>query len=113
VNAVGHVEIVLLRARNADQALGLVVIRRDVVVVDRPVFAESLRGFSLEIHRAMTETRTPPGVGAAAHGAQPRPMEFRVRGVLVFAGVGVELSGVFVDLPQAVVFTRTPAPSKR
>src|SRR5437899_10225265 len=103
VDSVGHVEVIGRLAADASEALGLVVPGCQVVVGDGPVLAEALHGFGLEIERPVAKAGASPGVGSPADGAQAGPVKLGIGAVLLLARVGVELTGVLVDLPEALV----------
>src|SRR5215831_5616524 len=106
VDAVRHVEVVVFLPGDPYQPLGSVVIGLNIFVANRPIFAESLHRLRLEIERSMSETGTAPGVRPPSCGAQPGPVEFIQRVIALFTGIGVQVSGVFINLPQTVIFAR-------
>ena len=97
-----RVRDVLGTARHPDQILDFVVVRRHVLVADRPVFAPTvLQALGLEVERAEAVAAASPQQRSPAHGAQPRPGEFRAgrHPVGVFFGNGVEVVRPLLDLP--------------
>src|SRR2546427_1770854 len=103
VDSLGHVAVIGRLAADATETLGLVVPGRQVVVGDGPVLAEALPGFGLEIERPVAEAGASPGVGAPTDGAQAGPVKLGIGAVLLLARGGVELIGVLVDFPEAIV----------
>ena len=89
---VGRVFQALLRAEDADQFLGLVVVGRQVVIRDGPVEALAVAAVGLEIVRAHAQGDAAVVIGAAADHARAPPHEF------VAGGGGVRFAG---DLPAA------------
>ena len=85
-----------VRAEHADQHLHLVIVRRDIVIADRPVKAGAKSRARLEVVGPIAQRDAAPVIGAPAHHALPPPLElirrFRVR-------IGVRLAR---DFPAAV-----------
>src|SRR5215510_10512363 len=104
VDAVRHVEIVVFLPGDPNQPLGSVVIGLNIFVANRPIFAESLHRLRLEIEPSVPETGTAPSVRPPSSGAQPGPVEFIQRVIALLTGIGVQVSGVFVNLPQTLIF---------
>src|SRR5947208_12573799 len=71
--AVGRVLNPLVRAEHADQLFGLVVVRRQVVVSDRPVETLAVAAVRLEVVRTHAQRDASPVVGAPAEHARPPP----------------------------------------
>ncbi len=73
-DAVGQVRNVLLRARDAEQRVHLVVVGRDVGIADRPVLAEPVVALRLQIQLREAQRHAAPEIGLAAEhaGADPR-----------------------------------------
>src|ERR1043166_233237 len=65
-DAVRGVRNVLVAAEDADQAFELLVVGFDVVVADRPIIAEAVKGVGLEVARAEAQRDATPVVGGAA-----------------------------------------------
>ena len=106
ISAVRHVEVMFCGiAGDPDQPLDLIVIRTQVVIVDRPIFSEGLRRPSLEVHVTVPEACAAPGIRTAASTPQSRPMEFFERVIPVLSRVGVQMRGVLINLPEPIVFT--------
>ncbi len=76
-------------AVDADEHLDLVVVRRDLLVGERPVETEAVAALRLEIVRAVAQRDAAPVVGAAAEHARAPPFELFGR---VVRGVGVRLA---------------------
>ncbi len=83
-------------AVHADQHFDLVVVRRDVFVVERPVEAEPVARVRLEIVRAVAQRDAAPVIGAAAEHARAPPPEALL---FVFRCVRVRLAR---NLPAAL-----------
>src|SRR5690606_32949700 len=75
-----HVVQAGIGAADADQGFGPVVPGGDLVVLERPVRAEAIAAFSLEIMRAETQRIAAPVVGASAQHARPPPQELAAFG---------------------------------
>src|SRR5262245_31315446 len=71
--AVRQVGMVLLRAADSDKLFHLVVIRRDVAIANRPVFAASVAAIAAEIVLIESVRKSPPEHRTPAHitGAEP------------------------------------------
>src|SRR5262249_33617456 len=67
----------------------------------------------LEVEGSVPEAGTAPGVRTPTDGAQPRPVKLVERLIALLARICVQVSGVFVDLPEAVVFTRFSGAAER
>ena len=63
------------RARYADEALSLVVVRREILVADRPVEAEAVGGLRLEVVVGHAQRDAAVVVGAPAENARSEPRE--------------------------------------
>src|SRR5260221_5584822 len=60
---------------DTDQQLDLVVIRRDVLIADGPIEAESVPALRLEVVRTVAERNAPPVIRAPAQHACPPPFK--------------------------------------
>lgn len=74
--AIGGAADALLRAGHADEAFGLVVVGRDLIVGDGPISAETVGGVGLEVVIRKTERNAAVVIGAAADDAGTEPLEF-------------------------------------
>src|SRR5690606_39221050 len=74
-NAVGLIAEALIAAEDPDQAIAIIVERRDIVVADRPVIAQAVDRLVLEVVRPEAERHPAPVIGASAHPASPPPVE--------------------------------------
>ena len=70
---VGNPRQVLDRARDAEQAIDLVVARRQILVCDRPVLTEPVAGLASEVLRAEPQRAAPPEQRLAAKRPRPHP----------------------------------------
>src|SRR5262245_52025859 len=107
---------VFARAEDAHQVFCLVVIGREVLIRDGPVFARAvLHRFQLEVPLGHPQRDARPGVGAPADDVDARPVKVSAGrgGVTVNARMDVEVLGVGADLPQPVVLARLAQPAKR
>ena len=114
IEAVRQMRNAFLRAADAEQRVDLVVIRRDVGIADRPVFAEAVLRLPLEIHLGEPQRHAAPHVRLAAKHARPHPGVRRARGRVLLlvddvvrriaiARVGVDL----LVLPPSLWWRRT------
>src|SRR5215471_13413602 len=87
-----------LHSGDADVSLDQVVVRLEILVRKRPVFAVAIVGSGLEVPIAEAQTNAAPNVGAASGDAQAAHPKERVIG-----GLGVRLLEV-VDEPAVIVF---------
>src|SRR5689334_7546289 len=78
VLARGRVINLLGAARHSDERFYFVVVRRQIFVGDRPVFAKSvLQTLGLEIQRSKAPRLSTPHQGSPAHRAKSCPGKFR------------------------------------
>src|SRR5688572_1250598 len=73
----GVVRQIVVVAEDADQFVESIVVRRDVIVPDRPVVAKTVSTGRLEIVGPETQGDSSPVIGASAHHARPPPHEVR------------------------------------
>ncbi len=92
-NSVGRAGNIFFGAENSDVRLDFVVVRRNVIVGERPVVALSVVGASLEIHRSHAQSDASPVVGASADDARAEPLK---------PGAGSGDVRLALDLPGAV-----------
>ena len=101
-NSVGRAGDAVLIAGDADEFLGLVVVGRDVGVIDRPVPAQPVAVVGLEIDLREAERHAAVVVGASADDARAEPHELGALAdgvglafeVPVAAGGGKEAEGL-------------------
>src|SRR5689334_18829908 len=70
-DAVRFVRQVLVTAEQADEPVDAIVVRRDVVVADRPVVAESVSCLPLKIPGTESQRDAPPVIRPSAEHAGP------------------------------------------
>ncbi len=66
-----------LRSGHADEALGLVVIRSDLFVGNRPVRTDPVARIRLQVVIGVAQRNAPVVIRPPAHNARPEPVEFR------------------------------------
>ena len=110
-NAVGKIGEVFLYARNAEIQIHLVVIRSEIAVADRPVFAESIPTLGLEIVVGKPERQTSPDIGLATQATRPNPgvvragewiftlIDHNILHIVGAADIAVKVLGLFKPRP--------------
>ena len=102
--AVGMVAQSFLRSEHADQAIDLVVVGRHVVVGNRPVVAESVVAFRLEIVGAEAKRDAAPVIRAAAEHSRAPPVELRSFGFRVRLAVELPAADARVEFTERAFF---------
>src|SRR5262249_18543959 len=92
-NSIRRAGDIFFGPENSDIGLDLVVVRRQIVVAQRPVVPHAVTGAGFEIDRGKAQRDPPPMIGAAADDSRAEPAEGRV------FGVGVRLA---IDLPESI-----------
>ena len=82
-DTVGRAGNIFLGAVDADVGFHPVVIRRDVLIAERPVVAHAVHRAHFEIHRSKAQSNPSPVIGASPNDARAKPSEFgsRSRGI--------------------------------
>ncbi len=78
-DAVGRAANLFDGAGDADELLGLVVVRREILVADRPVEPESVTGLRLEVVVGEAQRDAAVVIGASAEDARAEPREVAAR----------------------------------
>src|SRR5690606_21170692 len=103
-NAVRFIEDAFLRSEDADELVDPVVIRRYVVITDRPIIAQAIDIFSFEIIGTKSKRYTSPVVGASADHTGAEPIELRT--VLVGIRFAFEFPSAICRIEVAKVTMR-------
>ena len=74
-DSVGRAGNILFTTENSDVGLHLVVVRRHVLVGDRPVVAHPIAGTGFEIYRREAQSDSSPVIGAPSNNAGAEPAE--------------------------------------
>ena len=70
---VGRAGNILFGPEHSDVGFDLVVVRREIVVADRPVIAHAIVRLNVKVDRSEAQGDTPPVVRASAHDARSVP----------------------------------------
>src|SRR6266852_3984144 len=92
-DAVGGAGDIFFRSEHADVGIHFVVIRREILVSDGPIVAETIARGGFEIDGSEAQRDAAPVIGAAADDAGTKPLEIRAGS----GGVGLAF-----DLPRAI-----------
>src|SRR5207249_241238 len=76
-DAVGRAGNIFFRSENADVAFHFVVIRREILVSDGPIVAETVARGGFEIDGSKAQRDAPPVIGAAPDDTRTKPLKAR------------------------------------
>src|SRR6266852_1186002 len=78
-HAIGRAADALFAARDSDEAFSFVVVRRDLVIRDRPIRTEAIAAVGCKVVIGEAQRDSTEMIGASAHHARAEPLELRAR----------------------------------